>query len=286
MMDPGYSESLAAFSDYYRPFYPDTWDQVLQGLLQESPSFFRTNRWCQPDIHSTASIPSSGIRDAHGICQYFQMDPASAHVPGFLQVSPGQRVLDMCAAPGGKSLILWELMQAQGELILNDLSSARRHRLRAVIQDFIPESHMAGIRIIGVDATRIGLTHPAHFDRILLDAPCSSESHILRSPKAMSQWTPSRSRQLVHRQFSLLCSALAALKPGGILVYSTCSISPNENDGVVKKLLKRVKHPCELLKISSDLGSQTETGYLVLPHLHHAGPMFFSALQKLPSSIQ
>lgn len=284
-MDPGFSESLAAFSDYYRPFYPDTWDQVLHGLLQEPPGFYRVNRWCQPDTHSTTSIPSAEIRDSRGICQYFLMDPASAHVPGFLNVSPGQKVLDMCAAPGGKSLILWELMQAQGELILNDLSSARRHRLRAVLHNFIPESHMAGIRIIGVDATRIGLTHPAQFDRILLDAPCSSEAHILRSTKAMSQWSPARSRQLIHRQFSLLCSALSALKPGGILVYSTCSISPDENDGVVKKILKRAKHRCELLKISSDLGYQTETGYLVLPHLHHAGPMFFSALQKGPLSI-
>lgn len=260
-----------SFDHFYRKVCGEEWDDILYGLKTAVPSVERPNRWHDP-------------RDSE-VEAHFPMDRASIEVPGKLGIEPGQRVLDMCAAPGGKSLILWELMDGKGELVLNDLSPARRHRLKSVIERYIPESRRGGICIKGYDASRTGLEQPGYYDRVLLDAPCSSEAHILQSEKAMKQWTPARSRQLVHRQFALLCSGLMALRPGGRLVYSTCSVCPAENDGVIEKVLKRRKHPCELIHLESELGRKTEFGWMILPHLHGCGPMYFAALGR-PAAME
>lgn len=244
----------------------------MAGLLDPPRSFPRPNRWFSGDDAQEV--------DSRGIHHWFLMDRASATIPTFLEPQAGETVLDMCAAPGGKSLILWELMCGAGQLVLNDTSPARRHRLRSVIDSYVPSEHRHGIRITGLDAARIGQIHPDSFDRVLLDAPCSSESHVLGSIKAMRQWSPARSRQLARRQFAMICSAVQALKPGGRLVYSTCSVCPWENDGVVQRLLRREKHPCRLVEVQSSPGDKTETGWIILPDRHQAGPMFFAVLEK------
>lgn len=254
------------FDDFYRKVCGEEWDDILCGLMTPIPSVERPNRWY--DSQSDEVEVS------------FPMDRASIEVPGKLGIEPGHRVLDMCAAPGGKSLILWEYMDGKGELVLNDLSPARRHRLKSVIERYVPESRRAGISIKGYDASRTGMEKPGYYDRVLLDAPCSSEAHILQSEKAMKQWTPARSRQLVHRQFALICSGLMALRPGGRLVYSTCSVCPAENDGIIEKVLKRRKHPCELIQLESEIGRKTDYGWMIFPHLHGCGPMYFAALGR------
>lgn len=172
-------------------------------------------------------------------------------------------------------------MNASGELTLNDTSNARRFNLKKIIQDYVPRNYQAGIKVTGIDGNAFGLRFPQHFDRVLLDAPCSSEVHVLTKTSALDAWNQARVKQLAHRQYSLLCSGLNCLKPGGLLLYSTCSIAPAENDRVLRKLVSKNRHPCEIIAPQISFGSQTEFGRIVLPHIDGAGPMFFALVRRL-----
>lgn len=210
------------------------------------------------------------------------MDPGSVFVARALETQPGDRVLDMCAAPGGKTLILAESLREAGELFCNDLSPERRERLKKVIQQYIPREVRDRVWVQGKDAVQFGLREPESFDRILLDAPCSGERHVLENPKALADWGPRRTEHQAARQYSLISAAFLALKAGGRLVYSTCSISPKENDEIVLKLLKKKKGAIQLVEtpLPHACAEKTDCGYIFLPDRCGFGPLYYSVLQK------
>ncbi|NDG84395.1 MAG: RsmB/NOP family class I SAM-dependent RNA methyltransferase [Proteobacteria bacterium] len=257
---------MSAFFSHYQEIYGTRWSTLLQGLLAPAP---KVSRACFGGYAS------------------YVMDPASIRAAKALGVQPGDRVLDMCAAPGGKSLILAESLAGKGVLIANELSSTRRRRLKEVIDTHVPEEQRDLITITGFDGNLFGLKRAGEFDRVLLDAPCSSEAHLLAEDPDMKDWRESRTRQLAMRQYSLLCSALLALKPGGALVYSTCSISPLENDGVIGRLLERKADQVMLDPDAADLPDleKTESGFQIFPDRSGgAGPIYLSRLVKLTRS--
>ena len=122
---------------------------------------------------------------------------------------------------------------------------------------------------------------------ILIDAPCSGERHLLETPKELAEWTVSRMKKLAQRQYALLTAGLLALKPGGKLVYSTCSIASLENDGVIETLLKK-KEDFQILQedlpqaILQQIGrpEKTKHGFLFLPDQCGIGPIYFCVLRK------
>ena len=215
-----------------------------------------------------------------GLTAPYHLDRASLHPPRALDVHPGQTVLDMCAAPGGKTLVLALSLQGRGHLVANDLSPDRRRRLREVLESRLPSTLRATIRITGGDASHRGMREPAFYDRILLDAPCSSERHLLQAPDHLARWTPGRSRNLARRQYALLTSAFDALKPGGRLVYSTCALAPGENDGVVGRLLKR-RDGVGIRNTDDEIGEVTDHGRIILPdRCDGAGPIYWSVIVR------
>jgi 16S rRNA C967 or C1407 C5-methylase (RsmB/RsmF family) len=221
-------------------------------------------------------------RNLDELLDIYIMDPASVVVARALEVQAGDRVLDMCAAPGGKSLVLIEKLAEAGEIICNDLSPERRDRLKKVIQQYVPRSIRDRVWISGKDGIQFGLKDPGGFDRILLDAPCSGERHILENAQAQKEWSPRRTEHLAVRQYSLLCSALLAVKSGGRIVYSTCSISPVENDDVIRKLIKKKKDSVKVLPSHLGVGGEkTEFGTLFLPDQCGFGPLYFSTIEKV-----
>ncbi|MAV55544.1 MAG: hypothetical protein CMJ28_06265 [Phycisphaerae bacterium] len=156
----------------------------------------------------------------------------SVRVAPELQPSPGDRVLDLCAAPGSKAGHLGWMMKNQGELVVNEQSRIRSQRLRR------------NLKLMNIDATvltgpgeslgrRLGPT----FDRVLVDVPCSGTGRVwLGDPKTWAEWSPRAVKRLAKLQRMLLHSGLAALKPGGTLVYSTCSLLEDENEAVIQKI--------------------------------------------------
>ncbi|TFG81709.1 MAG: 16S rRNA methyltransferase, partial [Spirochaetales bacterium] len=194
------------------------------------------------------------------------------------------QVLDACAAPGGKTLVLASRLPAGASILANELSSDRRRRLVDVLDSRLPADRRCRVTVSGFDAAAAGgrTSERNRFPAILLDAPCSSERHVLADPKALEAWTPARVKFLSRRQWSLLSSAFLMLAPGGSLVYATCALSPEENDGPVARLLKKYGNAVKLDPLVPESGAErTEYGILFLPDRSAgAGPLYISRLAK------
>jgi NOL1/NOP2/fmu family ribosome biogenesis protein/precorrin-6B methylase 2 len=148
---------------------------------------------------------------------------------------PGEAVLDLCAAPGGKTTHLAARMRGAGLLVANEPHPARAKILsqnveRMGIRNAVVMNEMPG---------RLAERFPGFFDRILVDAPCSGEGMFRKDPDARSEWSPDHVTLCADRQLDILLSAAAMLKPGGRLVYSTCTFSPEENEGAISRFIRQ-----------------------------------------------
>lgn len=216
-----------------------------------------------------------------GIMSHYFLDLSSAYAQNFLPIASDARVLDMCSAPGGKLLALMSRRGSHTKFLANDVSSARYARLHRVVSNYVPANLTTQIVQLAMkDANMFGLRYAQQFDAILLDTPCSSEAHVLADKKLLTNFVGPQ-KGLPHRQYSLLCSALLALKPGGFVLYATCSINPRENQDVIAKALRKKNELCKLVDLQPILGRKTEYGVEILPHLHGAGPAFFCLLRRV-----
>ncbi|KAJ1455856.1 S-adenosyl-L-methionine-dependent methyltransferase [Pelagophyceae sp. CCMP2097] len=292
----------AAFDAYHGEAYGERWPLLKASLLKPQRRLQRLNLFS-----STQPIMYKAWPQAASVCYaeegdagnqdlrpkpFYSMDAASVLAAEALGCQPSDDVLDMCAAPGGKTLILAEaLASGRGELTANDLSSERGHRLRRVVQEHVGAEMADRVLFAKVDGQKWGQTHAQRFDRVLLDAPCSGERYLLEHDEELRMWTTGRSRNLRLRQFSLLSSAFLALKVGGRLVYSTCSINSKENDGVIDKLLRRRRGSVEVVKyeppattnVRDDerIDEPTDHGRATLPDRAQGfGPGYFAVLQR------
>lgn len=175
---------------------------------------------------------------------FIVQDPATAAAVDLLDVHPGQTVLDACSAPGGKTVqIAWRLgapKDPHQKLIAADLYEDRLVTVRANLK----RTHLDWVEVRQLDLTADpaqALGPDARFDRILLDAPCSNSGVLRRRPDARWRWSLPRLEAVLKTQTALLESALKLLAPGGKLVYSTCSLEPEENRHLVNAILK--EHP-------------------------------------------
>ncbi|MBM4414309.1 MAG: hypothetical protein FJ040_12805, partial [Chloroflexi bacterium] len=176
-----------------------------------------------------------------GLLNYYLLDAASVLAVEALAIQPGERVGDLCAAPGGKSLLCALKLDGRGQLIANDRSSNRRLRISRILESYLPPAQQAIVTVTGHDAMTWSQHQVNYFDKVLLDAPCSSERHVLEDARALADWAPGRSKSLAIQQFAMLASALEIVKVGGRIVYSTCALSHLENDEIIRKLHKNVQ---------------------------------------------
>jgi 16S rRNA (cytosine1407-C5)-methyltransferase len=166
----------------------------------------------------------------------YPTNPSSIVAARALSVRPGQEVLDLAAAPGGKTLQLAAAMENRGRIAAVEAVKGRFHRMRANLGRCgvtMAEFYLA-------DGRTIGRKVPERFDRVLLDSPCSSESRIrLDDPASYQHWSTRKTKEMVRKQRGLIRSAYLALKPGGELIYCTCAFSAEENELIVDYLLRR-----------------------------------------------
>lgn len=281
-----------SFEKYFQKIYQNQWQDLQKALLDEpvqmirncfGASDFPSNDFILnfPRYFSDRDYEIVQSRNTQNLRQYYVMDPASYICAQQLPIDTDDFVLDMCAAPGGKTLVLLE-KEKFGELWANEISQNRRFKLKQTIQDYVPSSLRAKTYIKGKDGIQYGMKYPKSFDKILIDAPCSSERHLLHNPALLKQWSEKRTKRLAARQYGLLCSALLALKPGGTLLYSTCSISPLENDLVIEKFLAKKGDDVEIDETLSEVDSFQRTlyGFQALPHLNQIGPIYLARLRK------
>lgn len=163
-----------------------------------------------------------------------------------LDVKPGETVLDLAAAPGGKSLYLAGQMKNQGQLSCVEAIKDRFFRLKRNLEE-------QGVSIAQTylkDGRGVGRVCPAMFDKVMLDAPCSSESRFSTlDEKSFAFWSARKIKEQSKLQKGLILSAYNSLKPGGTMVYCTCSFAPEENEAIVQHLIKKVGDAIEILPI-------------------------------------
>ncbi len=210
----------------------------------------------------------------------YHLDKASVLAAQSLPRPKGARVLDMCAAPGGKSLTMLFEADPSQSFVLNERSATRRGRLSRVLTEFVGAAHPCPIKVTGHDATKWGLYEKDAYDAILLDAPCSSERHLLEKPELLKEWSQSRTKTLAIQQFAMLAAACTAIRAGGHILYATCSISPHENDEVIDKLLKK-REGFEIIPLQMDKGEATRHGWIFLPDACELGPLYQCLVRRL-----
>lgn len=273
---------MSDFDQFYSGFWGPRWLKLKHALTEAEFQSPRPNAFSDFDFSKTTDFQGPIPRGPNGLLAIYPMDPGSIQAAEALQVQPGDHVLDLCAAPGGKSLILIEALKDSGDIILNDTSPGRRERLKKVIQQYVPRDIRNRVRITGKDGGVFSQTHANHFDRILVDAPCSGERHLLKSPKHQQEWNSKMSGKLALRQYALLSGALEAVKPGGRIVYSTCSLSNLENDLVIEKLLQKKFDRVRIGSVEAEIGEPTTFGRILLPdQALKAGPLYWCVLEKI-----
>ncbi len=246
---------------------PDRWDVVRATFDAPKPTTFRVNtlKAAPAEVHAELSATGFVLEavpwypDArlirHGALRHLQETPAyregriyvqslsSMLPPLALDPQPGESVLDLTAAPGGKTTQLACLMRGQGRLVANDNNRVRFFKLRAnVLQQGVPDIELS-LR----PGEAFGRHRPDTFDRVLLDAPCSTEGRFCAAdPKSYGYWTPRKIHEMAGKQRSLLRAAAQSARPGGRVVYSTCTFAPEENEAVVDWVLQSGGIPMEL----------------------------------------
>ncbi len=293
------SPSNKAFDEYFAKIYQGRWAYIKKALMVSERQVLRANQFAE--FAKSSFEPCEFLsncywkptdfkieKNADNLYPFYVMDPASILVACALDPKANDQVLDLCAAPGGKTLVIAEQMyaddkQIEGSLISNEYSESRRERLTRVLHEYVPKEKRMFIHVKGLDGNQYGLRNPDTFDRILADVPCSGERHLLENQKEFADWSVKRTKNLGIRQYSLLSAAWLAVKVGGRIVYSTCSISPEENDVVVAKLVKKRKPQILRLEWLENLEfvEETEHGYQILPDHAGFGPMYFSVIQKV-----
>ncbi|MGQ9821254.1 MAG: RsmB/NOP family class I SAM-dependent RNA methyltransferase [Thermogutta sp.] len=178
------------------------------------------------------------------ICLQNVSSMAAVHV---LDPQPDEEVLDLAAAPGGKTLLLAQWMQNRGRIAAVEVIRERLYKMRAVLKT----GGAANVQAYWADGRTIGCKTPQRFDRVLLDAPCSGESRFhADAPASFARWSPRKIAECSRKQVGLLGSALAAAKVGGVVLYCTCSFAPEENEAVVDAVLRDWEQAVETEPIS------------------------------------
>ena len=265
------------FEDYYGRLYGDRWTCIKEAFAGEGSAV---------EYHVTGAEES-----------YF-LDSASVLAALCLPLEGADNILDLCAAPGGKTLVLASRMPQDAKLSSNERSPERKHRLATVVQTCLPPEISERVITSCSDGATWCTRQTECFDRILLDAPCSSERHVIADPKYLNNWSPSRIRTVTTEQWALLSSAYRLLRPQGILLYSTCALCPEENDGMIERLYKKfnksgeafdlLEPKPELSQVSAFAPSltlpgfeKTQYGYMIMPDKEKgAGPIYFSIILK------
>ena len=277
----------------------------------------------------------------NGLLTHWNLDVASVLAASLLSAQPGDIILDLCASPGGKSIVLsqslWPHLHSTPQgvhteaakstyLHSNEADGRRQRRLADNLKAYVPKSlfdheQVSALKIDGTSPKaqyelRVKLPDgkSVAYDKILVDAPCSSERHIIHAhekavasrkiAEEMASWRPGSSKRLAQTQLELLMTALRVVRTGGTVLYATCSIEPTENDGVIEKMLAQVEKERKkgvkwAVKVGFDAGAgrseleddleknwaeRTKYGWIVLPDHPSGGrwgPLFFCILTKI-----
>ena len=236
--------------------------------------------WCKTGfVYSSEERPAKTIAYHAGL--FYIQEPSAMCPAEVLGVEPGQAVLDICAAPGGKSVQIAGHLKGEGVLVSNDASASRS---RALVKN-LERAGVTNSIVLTEQPNRLAEKFEGHFDRILVDAPCSGEGMFRRDADAVKAYTANKPEACAAVQKEILRHAATMLKPGGRMVYSTCTFNPEENENVIASFLENytefslVKIEHEKLGVQPGLNGLVQTAR-IWPHLAKGEGHFIALMER------
>lgn len=236
-LGPDYNDFLASYAD--DPSYglrinplkgaPDT-------IRSELPFVLSSVAWTPEGYHADPE-EHPGRHPLHEAGVYYIQDPSAMSVVSLLDPKPGEIILDLCAAPGGKSTQIAGRLQGEGLLVSNEIISGRAK----ILSQNIERMGISNAVVCNEDPAHLAKHFPHFFDKIVVDAPCSGEGMFRKDDTAITEWSPDLITMCAKRQQEILFYAEQMLRPGGILVYSTCTFAPEEDEEQIQHFLQM--HP-------------------------------------------
>ncbi len=189
--------------------------------------------WAEGGFYTDAE--KLGHTAAHHAGLFYAQEPSAMCAAPMLGAQPGERVLDLCAAPGGKTTQLAAAMQGRGVLIANEYVYERAR----ILSQNVERMGVANCAVVSADSAVLAQRFPAYFDRVLVDAPCSGEGMFRKDEGAVGEWSAANVERCIVRQRAILEDAARMLAGGGTLVYSTCTFEYGEDEGQIADFLSR-----------------------------------------------
>ena len=219
---------------------------------------------------------------------YYLQEPSAMTPANRLPIEPGDKVLDVCAAPGGKATELGAKLNGEGVLIANDISNSRAKGLLKNIEVF----GIGNVLVLSEEPGKLESYFPEYFDKILIDAPCSGEGMFRKDKKMVKAWEEHGPEFFSKIQRSIVLQAAKMLKPGGMMLYSTCTFDATENEGTIEHLLKQYPEfeikemmpyegfVCGKPEVTSSKDEAFLKTVRIWPHKMHGEGHFLALLQK------
>ncbi|WP_235901597.1 RsmF rRNA methyltransferase first C-terminal domain-containing protein [Pseudoramibacter porci] len=285
-------EAFRAFLESYRHvpkkgLRANTLKAGRDEMVQHIPFKTQPIPWCDTGVYIDAE-ERPGKQLAYNAGLYYVQEPSAMIPAAALAPRPGERVLDMCAAPGGKTTQLACALENQGLLVANEVVKTRAKVLASNVERMgITNAAITNVR----PDQLIDIFGPASFDKILVDAPCSGEGMFRKDPAVAAAWRLENVAQCARRQKKMLETVDILLKPGGALVYSTCTFAPEEDEQIVEYLVQSGKYEAQPITLPGlpDHGRPEWTAHgceavkqavRVMPHRVEGEGHFIAKLKK------
>lgn len=231
------------------PAFLNSYEDARYQALRINPSKTDTDRFTEETSFHLQPVPweangfyyekedQPGKHPYHEAGVYYIQEPSAMAPAAYLDVQPGEKVLDLCAAPGGKSTQIAAAMQGKGLLVSNEIHPARAK----ILSENMERMGVKNVMVTNESPQTLAGMFTEYFDRIMVDAPCSGEGMFRKNEQACEEWSPENVPICAARQQEILACAASMLRPGGRMVYSTCTFAPEENEGTISRFLEQ--HP-------------------------------------------
>ena len=257
-----YIEQMKALlGEEYYAYISSFEDDRLYGMrvntLKMSVEDFKNKRlyelepvsWCREGFYYNGADVRPSKSPYYHAGLYYLQEPSAMSTGSVADVKPGERILDICAAPGGKSTQVGAGLKGEGILVTNDISTSRTKALLKNVELF----GLINAVVLNESPAKIAARFPDFFDKIIIDAPCSGEGMFRKDPDVIKAWGKNMTDFCTSAQYEILEACSKAVCSGGYIIYSTCTFNPDENERQIEAFLKR--HPeFELCDIPSQLG--------------------------------
>lgn len=248
-------------------------EKIKKAFHIDTPVPWAENGYYYPDDAAPGKHPW------HEMGMYYIQEPSAMSAAALLHPAPGERVLDLCSAPGGKTTQLAAYLQGEGLLISNEIHPARCK----ILAQNVERMGIANCIVTNEDSETLAKHFPSFFHKIQVDAPCSGEGMFRKIPEAMEEWSPEHVLMCADRQLMILREAAKMLMAGGTIVYSTCTFAKEENEDVIAAFLAEHEE-FELARVSAPWFSEgcgeQKNAFRLWPHKLNGEGHFAAVLRK------